>query len=62
MTSVSVVNHDLPTDPDELMGRRRVQRTAAVAAAKAKVLKATAHLAAAKEALAQATAARKELG
>lgn len=62
MTSVEVVDHDVPTDPDALAATRIEQADAAVDSAKAKVAKQTAHLKAAKEALAQATAARKELG
>ena len=62
MTSVAVVNNDVPTDPVALKALRQEQADAAVESAKAKVAKAKQHLEAAKEALAQATAARKELG
>lgn len=62
MTSVAVVNNDVPTDPEALKTLRQEQADAAVESAKAKVAKAKQHLEAAKEALAQATAARKELG
>jgi hypothetical protein len=62
MTTVHVVNHDVPTDPDALKATRIEQADAAVASAKAKVERQQQHLKAAKEALAQATAARKELG
>jgi len=75
--AVGVVNHDVPTDPARLRATRIEQADAAVASAQAKVDrqkahvasstgdkqdKQRAHLEAAQEALAQATAARKELG
>lgn len=62
MTTVEVVNNDVPTDPKELSKLRKEQADAAVASAKSKVAKQKKHLAAAEKALAQATAARKELG
>lgn len=75
--TVKVVNNAPPTDPDKLRELRIEQADAAVASAEAAVARLTAlleavptekkarqrgHLKAAKEALAQATAARKELG
>lgn len=62
MTMVEVVNNDVPTDPAVLEKLRKTQADAAVASAKSKVAKQKKHLAAAEKALAQATAARKELG
>jgi hypothetical protein len=74
--AVIVVNHAEPTDQRKLHGLRMKQADAAVAAAEAAVDRATehleeapkekktrqrAHLKGAKDALAQATAARKEL-
>lgn len=76
--AVSVVDHDVPTDPARLRATRIEQADAAVASAERKVAKQEGqlidarrkgkqerirgHLKAAHEALAQATAARKELG
>lgn len=62
MTYVAVVNNDVPTDPDELKAKRAEQADAAVASAQSKVERQQQHLKDAKEALAQAKAARKELG
>ena len=75
--TVSVVNHDVPTDPVALAARRREQAEAAVESARRKVerqqqhvaaaetdekrAKQEAHLAAAQEALAQALAEQKGL-
>ena len=74
--AVAVVNHAPPTDPAALAAALIEQADAAVASAEAKVAKQEQHVAAAegdkkkrqqehlkaaKEALAQATAARKEL-
>jgi len=75
--TVAVVNNDVPTDPAALKAKQREQADAAVASAEAKVKRQKqhlasaskdkkprqrAHLAGAQEALAQATAQRKELG
>jgi hypothetical protein len=59
--TVAVVNHDVPTDPVALAAKRKEQAASAVASAKAKVVKAEAHLKAAQEALAQALAEQKGL-
>ena len=76
--AVRVKNRDVPTDPDLLRARRIEQADFAVASAERKIAKQEQHLAdaqdkgkqqrqrghlkAAQEALAQATAVRKELG
>jgi|GEM_PF-3871710 len=75
--AVSVVNHDVPTDKKQLRALRITQADAAVASAERAVARLTellasapkgkqarqrGHLKVAQEALAQATAARKELG
>lgn len=62
MTTVEVVNNDVPTDVAALEKLRKQQADAQVDSAKAKVKKAKQHLKDADKALAQATAVRKELG
>ena len=59
MTSVSVVNNDVPTDPVKLAALRKSQAAAKVDAAKKKVTKAEVHLKEAKKALAEAQAEQK---
>jgi len=74
---VSVVNHDVPTDPVALRAKRLEQAEAAIAAARSKIERqeqhlaaavnkakkdrAKSHLAAAKKALAQATAHKESI-
>lgn len=59
MTSVKVVNNDVPTDPVALKQLRQEQAAAKVESAKAKVTKAKAHLKEAEQALAEALAEQK---